>query len=345
MSLGACQLSALVFPMVDDFDDLIHFDANLSKEARHNIFRFYRDCIKRHMYARHILGLERAWGGQLWPGRSLAPARTRYLSKNPTFTLRLQTVLEVFPDASVVVMVRDPFKAVPSMVSYIAHCLRMFSTPTVRYPYNRELAALCLLHYTYPIAVSRMGGRHAQQICVMHYELCVENLVRSMLALYRHLGLNITGFMAAELQREAQFAHAYSSPHHYDLQLTCGQSEAEFIEQHRAAFELFPAYMPVRKSPSWSGPIETLADNSLSPPRPLLRLASAEAMHDETDWWSSSPCGGTPCTRFQPLSSPCLSSSDEEDDKANGELRPYADEIPGEGHDDDEPIWLESGAS
>ena len=56
----------------------------------------YRRCVQRHLYAR----------------QGTAPKRT-YLSKNPTFTLRLRSLLREFPDAHVVVLVRDPERHLP----------------------------------------------------------------------------------------------------------------------------------------------------------------------------------------------------------------------------------------
>jgi hypothetical protein len=43
-----------------------------------------------------------------------------FVSKNPTFTLRIPSIYTAFPDARVVCLLRDPVESVPSMISYIS---------------------------------------------------------------------------------------------------------------------------------------------------------------------------------------------------------------------------------
>mmetsp|Transcript_9411 Transcript_9411/g.18652 ORF Transcript_9411/g.18652 Transcript_9411/m.18652 type:complete len:671 (-) Transcript_9411:460-2472(-) len=169
--------------------------------------------------------------------------KVRYLAMNPTFTLRLKTLFETFPDANVVVMVRDPFRAIPSMISHNAMCVRYFATPTVRYPQQTSLANMSSLYYTYPVFVRNCDPRAARQMCFLHYELCADDLVKSFTALYAHLGLSMTSRMAASLMDEAKLSRQYAGTHHYNIVETTGKSLEEFISRHRAAFELYPAYL------------------------------------------------------------------------------------------------------
>ncbi|GBG32135.1 Hypothetical Protein FCC1311_083602 [Hondaea fermentalgiana] len=177
-------------------------------------------------------------GGRDWFRRR----RVRYLSKNPTFTLRLRSIFESFPDANVVVMVRDPFRAIPSMVSYMALGWKLFASPTVKYPFRDALTHMCSLHYTYPVRICNSHVRCARQMCFLHYELCVDDLVKSFTALYAHLGLSMTGRMAASLMEEAKLSRQYASMHRYNLVETTGQTLPDFMARHRAAFQLYPAY-------------------------------------------------------------------------------------------------------
>ena len=141
-------------------------------------------------------------------------------------------------------MVRDPFTAIPSLVSYIAHCWRLFASPTVRFPFARELTQMCGLHYSYPVAVRDKSPRRAKQMCWLHYEQCTQDLVKSVTSLYKHLGLKrFTGAMANTLDMESRLCRQYVTHHRYDLEETCGQTREEFVQQHAAAFELYPEYV------------------------------------------------------------------------------------------------------
>lgn len=263
MNIGACQLSALIYPLVDDFSELIYFDKSLDQASQDSIFNYYKNCVKRHLYARRIVsadcqkyisglgtkgvgstGADAAAGSMVRANSFIFKSEMRYLSKNPTFTLRLKSLLRAFPDAEVVVMVRDPFQAIPSMVSYISHCWHTFASPTERFPFNKELTGMCDLHYSYPIQVAEELPDKARQFCWMHYELLTNDLVKSVSALYRHLNLRrFTSQMAAVLDTEARISRSFATSHRYSIQDTCGQTKEEFVQQHREAFTLYPAYL------------------------------------------------------------------------------------------------------
>ncbi len=80
--------------------------ASLSPQVRMEIFRFYRQCVQRHLY------FHTRYGG--------AAPSVVFVSKNPAFTLRIETLMRTFPDCRVVCLLRDPLQSVPSMVSYIS---------------------------------------------------------------------------------------------------------------------------------------------------------------------------------------------------------------------------------
>lgn len=120
--VGYAQLALFFFPLASDLlHQLILFDYvpdsgagsqpkdRLAPAVKAQIFEYYRQCVQRHVY----------YHSQLRGG-----GRLIFVSKNPTFTLRIPTVYATFPDARVVCLVRDPAQSVPSMVSYIAKVRR-----------------------------------------------------------------------------------------------------------------------------------------------------------------------------------------------------------------------------
>lgn len=116
--VGYAQLVLFFFPLASDLlHPLIMFDYtpesgpgsqpedHLAQAVKATIFGYYRQCVQRHVY----------YHSQLRGG-----GRLIFVSKNPTFTLRIPSVYAAFPDARVVCLLRDPMQSVPSMVSYIA---------------------------------------------------------------------------------------------------------------------------------------------------------------------------------------------------------------------------------
>lgn len=115
-------------------------EPQLSLRFRLSIFHYYKQCVQRHLYFRTIV---------LNQGTQEAPLV--FVSKNPPFTLRIETLYYVFPDAQVLCIVRDPVHSVPSMVSYIAKVWHLFATPTEAYPDIHLLLAFCKAHYLFPL--------------------------------------------------------------------------------------------------------------------------------------------------------------------------------------------------
>src|SRR4030095_2805717 len=63
---------------------------------RRRMMRFYAECVRRQLY--------------------LDGAEEIHLSKNPIFCGRVQSLIETFPDARIVVCVRDPGETIPSLL-------------------------------------------------------------------------------------------------------------------------------------------------------------------------------------------------------------------------------------
>lgn len=108
------QLIMLFFPLGGGvLNPLVYFDkaeeSTLSHSMRKQIFVYYRQCVQKHLYARSQLG------SILSDNKKLI-----FLSKNPPFTMRLESLYDSFPDCRVACLLRDPLQSVPSMISYIA---------------------------------------------------------------------------------------------------------------------------------------------------------------------------------------------------------------------------------
>ena len=111
----------------------------LPKYHQNLVFKFYKECVQRHLYACHVLEKN--------------DASVVFVSKNPAFTLRLESLYNAFPDCRVICLLRDPRESVPSMVSYIAKVYSTFSTPQIVYPNARALLSYCISHYQYPLGM------------------------------------------------------------------------------------------------------------------------------------------------------------------------------------------------
>jgi hypothetical protein len=126
--IGISQLLMFFFPVAGQFlNPLVLFDcvgvvapdkgtpsSRLPMAMRDIcIFKYYSECVQRHLY----------YYEKLHPQSSYSRTKKIFVSKNPAFTLRLESLYARFPDARVVCMIRNPRESIPSMVSYIAKVL------------------------------------------------------------------------------------------------------------------------------------------------------------------------------------------------------------------------------
>ncbi len=106
-------------------------------KSRRRMLRFYEECVKRQLY--------------------LNGGRAVHLSKNPTFSGRVESLIEAFPDARFVVMLRNPNDTIPSLLKLLktAWELRRWDEDSIRRSL-RVLAAQSFHTYRYPLeALSR----------------------------------------------------------------------------------------------------------------------------------------------------------------------------------------------
>ena len=116
--------------------------------VRRQIFRYYKQCVQRHLYARALpfafISTNKAKAKtrklavdvvnkqqhrQQTTSLPLSPPKLIFISKNPAFTMRLDMLYDTFPDGRVVCLLRDPCQSIPSMISYIAHVWETFASP------------------------------------------------------------------------------------------------------------------------------------------------------------------------------------------------------------------------
>ena len=114
-----------IYPIKEPTLKYFLFDQELPHAQRIRVIEFYKKMVQRHLFAH---------GGN----RIL-------LSKNPSFTGKIATLQEVFPDARFVTLVRNPFDCMPSMMSYMASGWKLFGNPLEPYPYKEASLKSCAI--------------------------------------------------------------------------------------------------------------------------------------------------------------------------------------------------------
>jgi hypothetical protein len=164
---------------------------------RRRLMRFYRDCVRRQLA---FCGGDRV-----------------HLSKNPTYCGRVESLLETFPDARIVVTMRNPTETIPSLLKLMKRGwqIRKWSEDEMRGSLA-ALAAMSFHNYEHPLAVLE---RHPDTPrAIVDYRELVAEPRRTVEAVYARLGLPLSSAIAAALEAEQQRASRHETSHAYSLE-------------------------------------------------------------------------------------------------------------------------------
>ncbi|MDJ0788819.1 MAG: sulfotransferase [Myxococcota bacterium] len=164
---------------------------------RRRLMRFYADCVKRQLL---LNGTDKT-----------------HLSKNPIFAGRVAALIETFPDARIVVPLRDPRETIPSLLKLVRGGWKRLGWDEQRQ--QRGLAALAAqsFHtYRHPLEVLE---RHPETPrALVDYRELVADPAGSIEAIYSALGLSLSERHRASLARRGGEERGHRTRHRYSLE-------------------------------------------------------------------------------------------------------------------------------
>lgn len=210
----ASAFQSFMFPF-EDMKRFAHFDTELTPGEKSRIMRFYKNCIRRHLY---VFG------------------RNKYfVSKNPAFSSKIHSLYETFPDAKIICMVRTPFEAVPSAISWMSHNFKQFHDMNAQYQTERILNWISHF-YTYPVTQLKKYPENVRAIAT--YEELTGNPKALVKGIYSRFGFDVPASFEPVLDQEQQRAAAYKSFHEYDLD-RIGLSRERILSRFNKVFDEF----------------------------------------------------------------------------------------------------------
>jgi hypothetical protein len=209
----------LFFPFVDEYRYL-QFTDQFPKGVRDRVMRFYRRCLQRHLYA----------SGN---GRTL-------VTKNVHSTGRIASILETFPAAKFVFVMRNPYETIPSLLSFYYAVWEVHSPDIPRD--SPETHALAQVGYDYYRYLKEMCQRmpDEQYICVGFEEL-IQDPEQVVERIYDHFSLPMSEAFRVRLRRAIRKAEDHEGMHCYSLE-EYGLSEQEVYDALQDVFEFARGY-------------------------------------------------------------------------------------------------------
>jgi len=219
---------AMIFPYIETLDPYARFDdGNLDERCKRRVMRFYRRCVQRTLY--------------------LNGTNKVHLSKNPMFAGKVQALLGEFPDARFVVLMRNPYETIPSI-------LKMMSRNWKASDCSRELIAESLAAmgrqsvYSY-LHPDEVLARHPETPALwVRYEELVERPLDVITGIYERFGIALSTQARAQLQAEQARSRSYRAEHLYSVE-EFGLSYDEIRTALAPLFARF-AWAPPQEAPA-----------------------------------------------------------------------------------------------
>ncbi len=191
----ACFLLVVPFPYHEAVWELARFD-ELPPRRRRPIMEFYHRAIQRHLY---VAGPEK-----------------QLLSKNPSFTPFLRSLLETFPDSRVLCCVREPQKVVPSLLSSLRSGGEIFGYQVKESRIRDRLVEMLIFFAGH--ARATLTPLPEDRYAFVPLGEVKRDLVGFILGVYRRFGWDPGDAFQERLQDEASRDRAYESKHRYTLE-------------------------------------------------------------------------------------------------------------------------------
>jgi hypothetical protein len=192
----SCFILVLPFPFSQHLWHIGQFDRSISAKERQAILAFYHRCLQKHLY---VHGPDK-----------------RLLSKNAAFAPLAGGLRDHFPDARLLICLREPERTLPSQLSSIGSGLAFFGTPP-RSPWVRD-RSMEQLRFQYLNLASQLGQRPPERCAWLGMQALREDLRNALTAVYHQLGLPLSDEFDAILQQEAEASRRYRSGHSYALE-------------------------------------------------------------------------------------------------------------------------------
>lgn len=181
------------FPDQFEHSRFDRFDHFLPSPVKERIMGFYRKCIQRHLHYR---------------GPELI-----YLSKNPSHTGKIDSLLREFPSAHIVYLYRDPNEMISSTMSWFSFAMHYFADISDPYPHKQVIMEMARHHYHYP--VQRLRQEQRGRYLLVNYRYMTENLEEIVEKIYREFGFEMSGRFREIVRHNAQRSKNYASKHRH----------------------------------------------------------------------------------------------------------------------------------
>jgi hypothetical protein len=188
------QQWSLELPLMHEVD-IFHID-RLSARRRRRWMGFYRECVKRQLL--------------------LNGSHKTHLSKNPIMSGWVNALLDTFPDARIVVMVRDPIQCIPSTLKLVETYWQ--SKKWSRAEYQAAQRTLTEISFdTFDLPREALASRAQTPHCFVDYRDLTSAPKKTVETIYQALGLDVSSRYESYLAQQEEKEKGHASHFSYSI--------------------------------------------------------------------------------------------------------------------------------
>ncbi len=195
------------FPFPEILRNYLYYDEKIPPARRQKDMAYYRQVIQRHVFAH---------GGK------------RYLSKSPSNTPKIRSLLATFPDARFIYLVRRPQEVLPSAIKLFNENLHIFADP--KEPYVLQDLALEQAEAWYRYGLPTLQALPESQRIIVCYQDLVQTPRQTIERIYAHFGWEISPAYRRILDEKLDRAQRFRPQYRYALEAV-GLDEAQIEER------------------------------------------------------------------------------------------------------------------
>ena len=204
-----------LFPFLDELPPYQFFDRDLSASEKEQIMAFYRSMLQRHLYA---------------------TGATHFVSKNPSFSAKISTLKDFFPDARIIYLVRNPLDMLPSTVSWLNYAWHVFSEPAEKYIYLDEIYKLTQHWYRYPL--DYLDKNPSKNHLILRYNDLISHPKNIVQDFYAQFGYKYRNNLDEIFTKGINETKARQSEHDYSYE-EMGYAREDIVKAFADIFERF----------------------------------------------------------------------------------------------------------
>jgi hypothetical protein len=182
-----------LFPKSKRILSLKQFDESRNDSEKRFLMRYYRNCVKRHLY---VFGPEE-----------------RYLAKSASYTPKIMTLQKFFPGSQFIYMLRDPLYTIASTASLFRKIKELFHSEMEIATITGQILSLADQWYNYPLVTCK--SLLGKSVFIMPFSNLTADPTKAVQHIYSKLGQDISPDFLKFLNWKEKAMKGYKSKNQY----------------------------------------------------------------------------------------------------------------------------------